>query len=72
VPDSPDRASRSPFLPLLGVFGDPETGELLSERAAVAASLEVERALAAAQRSRGIVPLGYPILPLLAGSETPA
>lgn len=49
--------SRSPFLPLVGVFGDPETGELLSERAAIAAWLDVERALAAAQASLGIVPV---------------
>lgn len=48
---------RGPFLPLVGVFGDPETGELLSERAAITAWLDVERALVAAQASLGIVPL---------------
>lgn len=48
---------RGPFLPLVGIFGDPETGELLSEHAAIAAWLEVERALVAAQASLGIVPL---------------
>lgn len=48
---------RGPFLPLVSVFGDPETGELLSERAAIRAWLDVESALVAAQASLGIVPL---------------
>jgi 3-carboxy-cis,cis-muconate cycloisomerase len=48
---------RGPFLPLVGVFGDPETGELLSERAAIKAWLDVESALVAAQASLGVVPL---------------
>jgi 3-carboxy-cis,cis-muconate cycloisomerase len=48
---------RGPFLPLVGVFGDPETGQLLSERATIKAWLDVESALVAAQASLGIVPL---------------
>jgi 3-carboxy-cis,cis-muconate cycloisomerase len=46
---------RGPFLPLVSVFGDAETGELLSERAAIRAWLDVESALVAAQASLGIV-----------------
>ncbi len=48
---------RGPFLPLVGVFGDPETGDLLSERAAINAWLDVECALVAAQARLGIVSL---------------
>ncbi len=48
--------SRAPFLPLVGVFGDPDIAELLGERAAIESWLEVERALAVAQASLGIVP----------------
>lgn len=45
-----------PFLPLVAVFGDPEIGRLLSERAHVERWLEVERALAAAQAELGLIP----------------
>ena len=55
--DSVRGEARGPFLPLVGVFGDPETGELLSERAAIDAWLDVECALAAAQASLGLVPV---------------
>src|SRR5437773_7837996 len=44
------------FLPLVDVFGDEAVCELFSERALVAAWLEVERALATTQAELGIIP----------------
>ena len=52
---APATGARAPYLPLLEVFGDPTTTELLSESATIAAWLEVERALAAAQAELGLV-----------------
>ena len=46
---------RGPFLPLVDVFGDPETGDLLGDQAAINAWLDVECALVAAQASLGVV-----------------
>jgi len=46
---------RGPYLPLVDVFGDSTTSELLSEAATIASWLEVERALAAAQADLGLV-----------------
>ena len=46
---------RAPYLPLVDIFGDPTTGELLSESAAIASWLEFERALASAQAELGLV-----------------
>src|SRR2546427_902465 len=45
-----------PFLPLVDVFGDEQTNELLSETALVESWLEVERALASAQAELGLIP----------------
>jgi 3-carboxy-cis,cis-muconate cycloisomerase len=52
---APATGARAPYLALLEVFGDPTTSELLSETATIAAWLEVERALAAAQAELGLV-----------------
>jgi 3-carboxy-cis,cis-muconate cycloisomerase len=46
----------SPFLPLLGVFGDPEMGAVFSESARVERWLHVERALAQIQGELGVIP----------------
>jgi 3-carboxy-cis,cis-muconate cycloisomerase len=52
---APATGAHAPYLALLEVFGDATTSELLSETATVAAWLEVERALAAAQAELGHV-----------------
>lgn len=48
--------SRASYLPLVSVFGDPEIANIFSERATIAAWLDVETELAAAQASIGIIP----------------
>jgi 3-carboxy-cis,cis-muconate cycloisomerase len=46
----------APFLPLVGVFGDPELEALLSEDALIESWLEVERALALVQAELDLIP----------------
>ena len=45
-----------PFLPLTAAFGDPETADIWSQRAAIEASCAVEVALAEAQAELGDIP----------------
>lgn len=49
-------AMRQPDLPLLRVFGDPVTAELLSAEATTQAWLDTEKALARAEADLGIIP----------------
>ena len=48
--------ARTPFLPLLATFGDPESAAIWSEEAAIAAWCAVEVALAQAQAELGEIP----------------
>ena len=53
-PRGPEHAQ--PYRPLVSLFGDAAMAAIFSERAAIEAWLEVERALAAAQASVGLIP----------------
>lgn len=48
-------SGRGPFLPLTGVFGDPETAAIFSEQETISGWLATERALARAQAEVGVL-----------------
>jgi 3-carboxy-cis,cis-muconate cycloisomerase len=47
---------RTPFSPLLAIYGDPDTAAVFSETQCVESWLKVERALASAQAELGLIP----------------